>query len=85
MSVDEFFEYWAYNQIEPFGDDREDMRAAMTPFLIFGYLAKKGKAPKYEEFLISNVIAKETKPTKSQTKSQMEKDLKALFLSTRKQ
>ena len=84
MSVEEFFEYWAYNEIEPFGDDREDMRAALTPWLISDFFAKKGKAPKYEEFLMHNILAKQTKPTKSQTQPQMEAALKALFLSTRK-
>ena len=86
MSVEEFLEYWTYNQIEPFGDDREDLRAAYTPWLISSYFAKKGKAPKYEDFLVSNMIAKQTKTVEQQRQSpeDMKKKLKGLFLSTRK-
>jgi hypothetical protein len=84
MSMDEFFEYAAYNQIEPFGDDREDLRAAMVPWMLAGYFSKKGRTPKFEDFILSNSLDDKPKTPKArQSFEKMESTLKALFESTK--
>jgi hypothetical protein len=88
MSVEEFFEYAAYNQIEPFGDDREDMRAAIIPHMLGDFFSKKGKGPRYEEYLLSNMLAnrgeKPRRKVQRQTQAQMEAVLKGLYLKSKK-
>jgi len=84
MSLDDFFEYVAYNQIEPFGDDREDLRAALVPWMLAGYFAKKHKKPKFKDFILGNILSDEPKKTKRhQSAKQMESTLKTLFESTK--
>ena len=84
MSVEDFFEYVAFNKIEPFGDDREDMRAAILPHMIGNAFSKKGRGPKYEEYLLSNMLSGEKpSPRKRQSLEKMEKTLKDLFLATK--
>ena len=82
MTVEDFYEYVAYSRLEPFGDDREDMRAALVPHMLASYFSKKGKAPKYDDFLLSNMLTDEKTPKKRQSHKQMESALKALFLSS---
>ncbi len=77
MSVAGFMEYMAFNQIEPFGDDREDMRAAIVPSLLSGYFAKKGRVPKFDDFLLSNMLKQPGEKPKQSVK-QMEEILKGL-------
>ena len=84
MTVEDFYEYAAYNQLEPFGEDREDMRAALVPHMLSSYFSKKGKAPKYNDFLLSNMLVGEKAPKKRQSHKQMEAALKALFMSSQK-
>ena len=80
MSIEDFFEYVAYNQIEPFGEDREDLRAALVPFMLAGYFAKKHKKPKFEDFLLSNILDDKPKSSKrGQSAKHMEATLKGLF------
>ncbi len=80
MTQDDFFEYVAYNQIEPFGDDREDIRAALVPWMLAGYFAKKHKKPKFEDFILSNILSDgPKKPKRKQSIKQMESVLKTLF------
>ena len=84
MSVADFFEYIAYNQIEPFGDDREDMRAALMPWMLAGYFSKKHRKPKFHEFILGNMLDdKPKKPKREQSVKQMETTLKTLFESTK--
>ncbi len=84
MSVEDFFEYVAYNRLEPFGDDREDMRAALMPWMLAGYFSKKHRKPKFHEFILSNMLDdKSKKPNQQQSTKQMERNLKTLFESTK--
>ncbi|MHC4145164.1 MAG: phage tail assembly protein T [Planctomycetota bacterium] len=86
MSVEEFFEYAAFNQVEPFGNDRADMYAAIVPHMLGNFMSKKGKGAPYEDYLLSNMLSEgeKRKPRKGQTQAEMEKTLKDLFLSTKK-
>ena len=84
MTVEDFYEYVAYNKLEPFGEDREDMRAALVPHMLANYFSKKGKAPKYDDFLLSNMLGDEKQPKKRQSHKQMAATLKALFMSSQK-
>ena len=84
MSTAEFTEYLAFNQLEPFGDDRDDMRAAIAPWLLSSLFAKKGRAPKFEDFVLSNMLkAPGEKPV--QTTDQMMMTLKSLVESIENQ
>jgi hypothetical protein len=82
--MEDFFEYFAYNQIEPFGEDREDLRAALVPWMLAGYFSKKNKKPKFEDFILSASLDDEPKkPKRRQSYEKMEKTLKLLFESTK--
>jgi len=74
MDGAEFAEWMAYYQLEPFGEERADWRGAMVPYLLSCMFAKKGKKPKFQDFLLSTTS--ERKP--SQTIEQMQASLKAL-------
>lgn len=77
MPGNEFLEYLAYNQIEPFGDEREDMRAAIAPWAFTACFSKKGKAPNFDNFVLSNMLRKPgEKPVQSD--AEMEMKLKSL-------
>ena len=77
MSVREFMEYIAFNQLEPFGDDREDMRAAIVPWFLSTVFRKKGRIPKFDDFLLSNMLKQPGEKPK-QSVEQMEATLKGL-------
>ena len=84
MSGNEFLEYVAYNQIEPFGDEREDMRAAIAPWVFAGCFSKKGKSPKFDNYVLSSMLREPgEKPT--QEYRQMETTLKNLVIDVEAQ
>ncbi len=66
----------AYYQIEPFGEERADLREAMVPFMLASAFGKKGRKVKFEDFLVSNLITAEQKPR--QTLEQMQMVLKGI-------
>lgn len=45
ISVHEFREWQAYYKIEPFGEERQDLRIASIVATILNVVRKKGKAP----------------------------------------
>ena len=72
----EFAEWMAYYQIEPFGEERADLREAMVPFMLANAFGEKGKKPKLEDFLISNLINDE--PKLRQSLEEMQVKLKGI-------
>lgn len=51
ISALEFAEWMAYYRIEPFGEDRDDLRHGILCAVIAGLFAPKGKEPKPEDFI----------------------------------
>ena len=51
ISASEFAEWMAFYQIEPFGEDRHDLRHGILCSVIAGLFASKGNAPKPEDFI----------------------------------
>lgn len=78
MSSAEFSEYIAYQQIEPFGEDRQDLRHAILPFLIASLFPKKGRRPKFSDFLLSEMIERSHKGKPRMSVQQMKATLKAV-------
>jgi hypothetical protein len=75
MSSADFAEMAAYYKIDPFGEERADWRAALTPYvlqLLFG--KKKGRKVKFENYLFSAV----NKPRVVQSQEQMQSTLKRI-------
>ena len=53
MSAQEFAEWIAYSQVEPWGEQRADLRAALICKILADINAPKGKAaPKLEDFML---------------------------------
>ena len=67
ISAREFAEWRAYDQLDPFGEERGDLRNAILCQLIANALVTKGKKPKVDDFM-----PKFDQPiTKRQTPQQM--------------
>lgn len=84
MSGKEFIEYVAYSQIEPFGHDRQDMLAAITPWVLADIFSKKGKSPQFDKFLLSNML-REPGGKPAQSVERMTMTLKGLVESIKAQ
>lgn len=77
----EFAEWMAFYQVEPFGEERDDMRQAIMPYMFASAFSKKGKKVRYEDFLVSNML--HPKP-KEQTAEQMKAVLKMVAAKANK-
>lgn len=57
----EFAEWLAFYQLEPFGDERADLRAAIMPFLFATAFRKRGKTrPSMDDFMVSSMLSDST-------------------------
>lgn len=74
MDSAEFSEWIAYSRVELFGEEREDYRAAILPYIVSSALTKKGKPPKFEDFLLSEILNPQMK--RKMTHEQMKAKLK---------
>jgi hypothetical protein len=72
MSSSEFSEWMAYYSIEPFGEERADWRGALVPYMLACFMRKKGRKPRFEEFMLSTQMDAEPKKAES-TKTMMAK------------
>ncbi len=71
--MQEFHEWVAYYQIEPWGEERADWRSAMVAFTMASLWAGKGRRPKFGDFL----------PTFHKPK-QSNDDINAIFIQAAK-
>lgn len=56
MDSAEFQEWKAYLSIEPIGEERDDLRAALVPYMLACAFSKKSKRVKFADFILSNVL-----------------------------
>jgi hypothetical protein len=52
----EFAEWAAYYRLEPWGEERADLRSGIIAHLIAGALSKKGRYPKLGDFLAGELM-----------------------------
>jgi hypothetical protein len=71
MSSREFAEWQAYDRIDPFGEERGDLRNAILCQFIDGKLRTKGQPPPLDDFM-----PKFDKPREEQTAGQVWQTLK---------
>jgi len=76
MDSAEFSEWIAYSRIELFGEERDDYRAAILPYIVSSALTKKGKSPKFEDYLLSVILNPQAR--RKTTHEQMKSALKSI-------
>lgn len=85
MPSHKFAEWLAYERLEPFGEERADLRAAIIASSIVNVFAAKGRTVKLKDFMIDWDAEPEAEMTDQQVFEKMKAAFKAIKLRKSKE